>query len=139
VVALGAEEDHEDDRRLAPFPAARPGLNLHGHGGPAGLPQGAIAAHLVANRQPPTSTGRRKRIASMETVATRTPARSAARLPQARSICDSVQPPKTLPPALASAGMAMARSCGRLGCWEAGPASSTSPHPAAACRGLATR
>src|SRR3712207_9318095 len=61
-------------------------------------------------------------MASMATVTTRPSARSAAKLPPAKSICDRVQPPKTLPPAFASAGMAMARSCGppgTVGGWSA--------------------
>ncbi len=50
-------------------------------------------------------------MASMLTVATRPPACSAASVPPARSIWDRVQPPKMLPPALVSRGMAMVRSC----------------------------
>ena len=59
--------------------------------------------------------GRRRRRSKTCGCLNRPPARSAAKLPQARSICDSVQPPKTLPPALASAGMAIVRSCGPPG------------------------
>ena len=43
-------------------------------------------------------------------VTTRPLARSAARMPQARSICAITQPPKISPAALASAGMASVRS-----------------------------
>ncbi len=77
----------------------------------------------------PTATGRRKRIASIATVTTRPPARSAAKEPPARCIRDSVQPPKTLPPALASAGMAMVRSCGPPGTSGSWSAILVSPSP----------
>src|SRR5437763_1347992 len=56
------------------------------------------------------------------TVATRPRARCTARLPPARSICDSTQPPKMSPLALASAGMAMVRSAGS---WAGGGGVST--------------
>src|SRR5690242_14122889 len=54
-------------------------------------------------------------MASMLTVTTRPRARRAAMVPPARSICDSVQPPKMAPPALVSAGMAMVRRDGPPG------------------------
>src|SRR5579883_1692129 len=51
---------------------------------------------------------------STATVAQRPRARCAARLPPARSICDSSQPPKMSPFGLASAGIAMTRISGAV-------------------------
>src|SRR6516165_1946288 len=68
---------------------------------------------------------------STATVAHRPRARCAARLPPARSICASSQPPKMSPFGLASAGIAMTRTSGWLrGIAPCGPV-------AAAARGLA--
>src|SRR5437660_1532164 len=56
---------------------------------------------------------------STATVAQRPRARCAARLPPARSICESSQPPKISPFGFASAGIAITRTsgmvCGNLG------------------------
>ena len=89
-------------------PALCPGLDLHRDGELACMLEGAVAGHLV-----PPSIGRRKRIASMLTVTTRPCARRAAKVPPARSICDSVQPPKIAHPRWYHAAW---QSCAGTGC-----------------------
>ena len=54
-------------------------------------------------------------MASIDTVATRPPAWWAAKVAPARSICDTVQPPKMSPLGLASRGIATVRRCGPWG------------------------
>jgi hypothetical protein len=88
--------------------AARPAFDFHGDRRGPDLDDLGVAGDLVADED------RAMEVAVTATVAVRPFARRVARVPPARSICDSSHPPKMSPHGLVLAGMAMARSAGSV-------------------------